>query len=147
MLLLENHCVALNLWVSNLKCSVTWLPPSSESVCETTYMGVQVKVQPMLVGSIFSITELHFTYLDATLRVLYLHNHFVTLVLWVRHLNCSPCWLRLAAESLDDIAHMSVQPLVHRMLVGFTFRINGLRLTYRCPALSACYVCYVFLQT
>ena len=114
-------------------------------MCETTYMGVQVKVQPMLVGSIFSITELHFTYLDATLRVLYLHNHFITLVLCVRHLNCSPCCLRLPAESLDDIAHTSVQPLVRRMLVGFTFGINGLHVTYRCPALSAYHVCYVYL--
>ena len=76
---------------------------------ETTYMGVQLKVQPMLVGSIFSITELHFTYVHATLRVLYLHNHCITLVLCVRHLNCSACWLHLAAESLDDTAHMSVQ--------------------------------------
>ena len=71
---------------------------------ETTYMGVQLKVQPMLVGSIFSITELHFTYVHATLRVLYLHNHCITLVLRVRHLNCSPCWLRLPTESLDDTA-------------------------------------------
>ena len=110
-------------------------------------MGVQVKVQPMLVGSFFSITELPFTYLDATLRVLYLRNHLITLVLWERYLNCSACWLRLRAELLDDIAHRSVQPLVHRMLVGFTFRIIGLHLTYRCPALSGCYVCYVYLLT
>ena len=85
--------------------------------------------------------------MHATLRVLYLHNHCITLVLWVRHLNCSPCWLRLAAESLDDTAHIGVQRLVHRMLVGFTLRISDLHVTYGCPALNACYDCYVYLLT
>ena len=95
--------------MSILKCSLTWLPPSSECVGETTNMGVQLKVQPMLVGSIFSITELHFTYVHATLRVLYLHNHCITLVLWVRHLICSACWLRLSTGSRGDTAHMGAQ--------------------------------------
>ena len=42
---------------------------------------------------------------------------------------------------------MCVQRLVHRILVGFTFRISGLHVTYGCPALSACYDCYVYLLT
>ena len=103
-------------------------------------MGVQLKVQPMLVCSIFSITELHFTYMHATLRVLCLHNQCITLVLWVRHLKCSLCWLRVSAESLDDTAHMAVERLVNGMLAGFTLRISGLHVTYECAALSACYV-------
>ena len=38
------------------------LPPSTESVGEIIYMGVKREVQPMLVGSTLSITELDFTY-------------------------------------------------------------------------------------
>ena len=41
-LYLGDQWVALNVWVSNLKCSLTWFPPSTESVGETTYMGVQL---------------------------------------------------------------------------------------------------------
>ena len=37
---LEDHWVVLDLWVSNYKCSLTWLPPPTESLGYTTYMSV-----------------------------------------------------------------------------------------------------------
>ena len=68
------------------------LPPSTESVGEIIYMGVKREVQPMLVGSTLSITELDFTYRQATFRAayfykVYLQNHLVSIYLWVGHLN------------------------------------------------------------
>ena len=37
---LENHWVTLQLWVRHLKCSFFWLPLVSESLADTTLMGV-----------------------------------------------------------------------------------------------------------
>ena len=81
-------------------------------------MGLEPCEQPMFISSTYTIT-----------------------VLWVRHFNCSPCWLRFPAESLVHTAHMRVQRYGYHVLVGFIFRINGLHLTYWCVALTDAYVC------
>ena len=41
---------------------------------------------------------------------------------------------------------MGAPPLVEPMLVTFFFRITGFHLSYGCPALSAAFYCYVYLQ-
>ena len=114
LLQLEDHCVALHLWVSNRKCTLTWFLPSTESVGETTYMGVQLKVQPILVGSMFSITVLHQSYGCATLIAahvgyVYLPNHQVTLHIWVSNVKSTLCLLPFPSESMGYTSLTGVQ--------------------------------------
>ena len=70
--------------------------------------------QPVSISSTNRITVLHYSYGCATLSATYVRyplvqNHCVTLVLGVRHLICSPRWLRLPTESLCYTTHMAVQ--------------------------------------
>ena len=39
---LQNQWVTLHLWAHHIKWSLTWLPPSIESLDYTTYMGVKL---------------------------------------------------------------------------------------------------------
>ena len=132
------------IWVLDFKCSLRWLALPSESMGYTSNMGVKPSVQQMSVRSSYWITLLQYSYgctnlSEASLCNLYLQNHFVTLVLWEGLLHCSQCWLRLPTESLACTTHMGVQRKVQPKLVVFTFRINGLHLTYGCPTLiGAC---------
>ena len=79
---------------------------------ETTYMGVQLKVQPMLVGSIFSITELHFTYAHATLSAAYFLSCLLveSLDLLVSKHKFSLTWLLPQTESLGYTTYISAPP-------------------------------------
>ena len=129
----------------------------------------------MLVTSTFRITWLHYTYGCLSIRAAYVckvyvqnhwaeytygcatlsaayvfkldvMNYWVTLLLWVRHLKCSLCWLALSSESLSYTTLMGVQPYVQSMFVGSSYRITGLHYTYGCASLSAAYRCKLYLQ-
>jgi len=67
-------------------------------------MGAPRYVQFLFVSYTYGTTVLHYTYVWATFSAadvcyLYLENFWVTLLLWVRHLTCSLCWLPLPRES------------------------------------------------
>ena len=69
----------------------------------------------MLVGFIFRMNGLHFTYGSPALSVayicyVYLQNPLVTIHLWVRHLRCSLTLYALAGVSLRFTTLMGVKP-------------------------------------
>ena len=68
-------------------------------------MGAPPKVQPMFVTSTYRITELHYTYGNATFSEdyvghLYFENYWLTPHIWVSNLKGSLCWLALLKELL-----------------------------------------------
>ena len=65
---LQNHRVSLHVWVSTLKSSFLLLGLLTESVEHTRRLGAPPKVQPMFFTSTYRITELHYTYGNASLR-------------------------------------------------------------------------------
>ena len=90
--------------LSNPKDSLCWLALPRKSLGYTTLMGVQPQVQPMIVRPTYRITRSHYTfgcltYSSAYVCKLCVHNHWVTLHLWKRHLEYSLCWLPLRRES------------------------------------------------
>ena len=100
----ENHWVTPYKCVSNPKDTLCWLALPRESMGYTTLIGVQPQVQPMIVRPTYRITRSHYTfgcpiYSSAYVCKLYVQNHWVTLDLWKRHLECSLCWLPLRRES------------------------------------------------
>ena len=101
-LFLQNHRALLYLWVSSLNCSLLLLGLVTESLDHTRLIGAPPKVQPTFVSSKYRI-------------------YWVTLHLWVRYLNFS-------------------------LLVTSSFRIAGLYITYGCPALNAAYDIKHYLQ-
>ena len=103
-------------------------------------MGAPTKVHLMFHSSTYRLTELHYTYGNATLSAdyvgyLYFQNHRVTPYKWVSNPKDSLCWLDLPRESLGYTTLIGVQP----MLVTSTFRITEFDFTYWFPAFSAAY--------
>ena len=76
-------------------------------------MGAPPKVQPMFVTSKYRITELNYTYGNATLSAdyvgyLYFENYWLTPHIWVSNLKGSLCWLALPKELLGYTTLMGV---------------------------------------
>ena len=65
-LYLANHWVTLRLWCATSNRAYFCYPYPSESLRFPSLVGVQPKVQPFIVKS-YEITELHYTYGNATL--------------------------------------------------------------------------------
>ena len=87
----------------------------TESLDHTRLMGAQPKVRPMFVSSTYRITELHYTYGNATLSAdyvgnLHFQNHWVTPHIWVSNLKGSLNWLALPTESLGYTTLMGAPP-------------------------------------
>ena len=134
------------LIVSNLRRSICLLALPLGLLGYTTLMGEQPKEKPMC-----SMTVLSYTYGCATVRAAYVcnlsvHNHWVTLHLWVSNLKCSLCLLALPTESLANTILIGAPPWVQPLLVSSAFRNTGMHYTCGCPSLSGGYFCKVFLQ-
>ena len=76
-------------------------------------MGAPPKVQPMFVSSMYGISELHYTFVNAILSAeyvgnLHFQNHGVTPHIWVSNLKGSLNWLALPTESLGYTTLMGV---------------------------------------
>ena len=146
MLQLEDHLVAVHLWVCTRKCSLCWLPPPTESLEYHTYIGVQIKSSLCWLA----LTVVHYTYGSATFSAahvayLYIQNHCLTLHLWVRHLKGSLSFDDLPRQSLGYTAPMGVEPSKQPMLINSTYTITVLHQSYGCPILIAAHVGYVYL--
>ena len=77
----------------------------TESLDHTRLMGAPTKLHLMLLSSRYRLTELHYTYGNATLSAdyvgyLYFHNREVTPYKWVSNPKDSLCWLALPREPL-----------------------------------------------
>ena len=112
---LENHCVTLHIWVSNLKCSLCLLALPTEPLGYTSLICVQPWVYPMCNRSTYRITWLRNTFGCATLSAAYLckldlQNHWVTLHLWVSSLKWSLFLSGLLTDSLDYTRLMGAPP-------------------------------------
>ena len=145
---LQNHRVSLHMWVSGLKWSLLLLGLLTESLDHTRLMGAPPKVQPMFVSSTYRITELHYTYGNASLSAdyvgyLYFENYWLTPHIWVSNLKGSLCWLALPTELLGYITLICVQPQVQPMIVWPTYRNTTSNYTFGCPTYSSAYVCKV----
>ena len=86
----------------------------TESLDHTRLMGAPPKVRPMFVSSTYRITELHYTYGNATLSAdhvgyFYFENYWLTPHIWVSNLKGSLCWLPLPLESLGLASLMGVK--------------------------------------
>ena len=111
----ETHGVTPYNWVSNPKDSLCWLALSREPLGYTTLIGMQPQLQPMIVRPTYRITRSHhtfgcLTYSSAYVCKLYVQNHWVTLHLWKRHLECSLCWLQLRRKSLGYTSVIGAPP-------------------------------------
>ena len=78
-------------------------------------MGAQTKVHLMFHSSTYTLTELHYTYGNATqsadyVGYLYFHNHWDTPYKWVSNPKDSLCWLALPRESLGYTTLMGAPP-------------------------------------
>ena len=114
-------------------------------------MGAPPKVRPMFVSSTYRITELHYTYGNATLSAdyvgyLYFDNYWLTPHIWVSNLKGSLCWLALPTELLGYIKLIGVQPQVQPMIVRPTYRNTSSNYTFWCPTYSSAYVCKLYVQ-
>ena len=81
----------------------------------TRLMGAPPKVQPTFVSSTYRITELNYTYGNATLSAhyvgyLYFQNHWFTPHILVTNLRGSLCWLALPRESLGYTTLIDAPP-------------------------------------
>ena len=111
----ETHGVTPCNWVSNPKDSLCWLALPREPLGYTTLISIQPQLQPMIVRTTYRITRSHYTfgcptYSSAYVCKLYVQNHWVTLHLWKRHLECSLCWLPLRRESLGYTSVIGAPP-------------------------------------
>ena len=153
----------------SLKCSLLLLGLLTESLDHTRLMRAPTKVHPMFLSCTYRLTELHYTYGNATLSAdyvgylffqitglhhtngcrtlrtpyvgeVYLENHLVTLHLLVSSLKCRLWLLGLLTELLDHTTLLGAPPTVQLMFVSSTYRLTGLHYTYESATLSAAYV-------
>ena len=135
----------------SLKCSLLLLGLLTESLDHTRLMGAPTKVHLMFLSSTYRLTELHYTYGNATLSAdyvgyLYFQNHWVTPYKWVSNPKDSLCWLALPRESLGYTTLIGVQPQVQPMIVRPTYRSTRSHYTFGCPTYSSAYVCKLYVQ-
>ena len=114
-------------------------------------MGPPTKVHLMFLSSTYRLTELHYTYGNATLSgnnvgYLYFQNHWVTPYKWVSNAKDSLCWLALPRNSLGYTTLIGVQPQVQPMTVRPTYRITRSHYTFGCPTYRSAYVCNLYVQ-
>ena len=105
----------------------------------------------MFVSSTYRITELHYTYGNATLSAdhvgyFYFENYWLTPHIWVSNLKGSLSWLALPTELLAYIILIGVQPQVQPMIVRPTYRSSRSNYTFRCPTYSSADVCKLYVQ-
>ena len=114
-------------------------------------MGAPTKLHLMFHSSTYRLTELHYTYGNATLSAdyvgyLYFHNHRVTPYKWMCNPKDSLCWLDLRRESLGYTTLINVKPQVQPMIVWATYRSTRSHYTFGCPTYSSAYVCKLYVQ-
>ena len=99
----------------SLKCSLLLLGLLTESLDLTRLMIASTKVDLMFLSGTYRLTELHYTYGNATLSAdyvgyLYFENHWVNPCKWVSNPKDSLCWLALPRESLGYTTLMEAPP-------------------------------------
>ena len=135
----------------SLICSLLLLGLLTESLDLTRLMGAPTKVHVMFLSCSYRLTDLHYTYGNATLSAdyvgyLYFHNHWVTPYKWVSNPKDSLCWLALPRESLGYTTLIGVQPQVQPMIVRPTYRITRSHYTFGCLTYSSAYVCKLYVE-
>ena len=105
----------------------------------------------MFNSSTYKISVLYHTYRCATwsvasVSILYLQNHRVTLLFWVSNLLSSLCALPLPTGSLSYTILADAPPQVQPIFVRYNYTITKFQYSFCCSTPSAGYLCKFYLE-